>query len=55
MYKPLIYLISAFVLISCTPEKQQVDLIVTNANIYTVDDVLPKAQAFAIKDGMFAR
>ena len=53
MYKPLIYLISAFVLISCTPEKQQVDLIVTNANIYTVDDVLPKAQAFAIKDGMF--
>lgn len=53
MYKPLIYLISTFVLISCTSDKQQADFIITNANIYTVNDALPKAQAFAIKDGLF--
>ncbi len=53
MYKPLIYLIGAFALITCSPNKQQADLIITNANIYTVDDALPKAQSFAIKDGLF--
>jgi len=53
MYKPLIYLISTFVLISCSPEKQQADLIITNANIYTVNDQAQKAEAFAIKDGQF--
>ena len=53
MYKPLIYLISAIVLISCSLEKQQADLIITNANIYTVNDQAQKAQAFAIKDGQF--
>ncbi|MGI9530845.1 MAG: amidohydrolase, partial [Lutimonas sp.] len=50
MYKPLIYLIGTFVLISCSTEKQASDLIITNANIYTVNEVAPKAQAFAIKD-----
>ncbi|MDX1393661.1 MAG: amidohydrolase [Gemmatimonadota bacterium] len=29
------------------------DLIVTNANVYTVDDALPRAQAFAISGGRF--
>jgi predicted amidohydrolase YtcJ len=29
------------------------DLIVVNANVYTVDDSMPQAQAFAIKDGRF--
>jgi len=53
MYTPLIYLMSFFVLFSCTTDKQQVDLIVTNANIYTVNDNLPKAEAFAISDGKF--
>ncbi len=53
MYKPLIYLISIFVLISCSPEKHQADLIITNATIYTVNDETPKAQSFAIKDGLF--
>jgi predicted amidohydrolase YtcJ len=37
--------------ISCQQEK--VDLIVTNANIYTVDDNFSKAEAFAVKDGKF--
>ena len=53
MYKPLIYLISTFVLISCSQEKHQADLIITNANIYTVNDDEAKAQAFAVKDGLF--
>ena len=38
--------------ISCT-QKQEVDLIVTNANIYTVDDAFAKAESFAVKDGNF--
>lgn len=53
MYKPLIYLMFSFVLFSCSSDKQQVDLIVTNANIYTVNEALPKAEAFAISNGKF--
>ena len=34
-------------------QKTPVDLIVHNANIYTVDDNFSKAQAFAVKDGKF--
>ena len=37
---------------SCS-KKQEVDLIVTNANIYTVDEDFSKAYATAIKDGKF--
>ena len=33
--------------------KTKVDLIVHNANIYTVDNQFNKAQAFAVKDGIF--
>lgn len=53
MYKPLIYLIGVFLFLSCTTQKQKADLIVTNANIYTVNDILPKAEAFAVLDGKF--
>ena len=53
MYKPLIYLMFVFVLFSCTSDKQQADLIVFNANIYTVNEALPKAEAFAISNGKF--
>ena len=52
MYKPLIYLISTFVLISCIPEQQAADLIITNANIYTVNEKAPKAASFAVKDNL---
>ncbi|MFC4632469.1 amidohydrolase [Dokdonia ponticola] len=38
--------------ISCTT-KQDVDLIVTNATVYTVNDAFAKAESFAIKDGKF--
>lgn len=37
--------------ISCGPE--EVDLVVINANIYTVDKNFSKAEAFAVKDGKF--
>ena len=37
---------------SCT-QKTSVDLIVHNANVYTVDDNFSKAQAFAVNDGKF--
>jgi predicted amidohydrolase YtcJ len=53
LYNPLIYLMFTFVLFSCTSDKQQADLIITNANIYTVNDFLPKAQAFAVRNGKF--
>lgn len=39
------------ILSSCKQEK--VDLIITNANIYTVDEEFSKAEAFAVKDGKF--
>ena len=29
------------------------DLVVTNAKVYTVDDAMPRAEAFAIRDGKF--
>ena len=50
-------LIAPFALIlifmsSCN-QKTPVDLIVHNANIYTVDNDFSKAQAFAVKDGKF--
>ena len=38
--------------LSCQ-QQEQVDLIVTNANIYTVDENFGIAEAFAIKDGKF--
>ena len=37
---------------SCT-QKEQVDLIVTNANVYTVDSTFSKATTLVIKDGRF--
>ena len=46
---PLILLLLA--MLSCS--KTNVDLIVYNANIYTVDNQSGKASAFAIKDGKF--
>nr|WP_298999841.1 amidohydrolase [uncultured Allomuricauda sp.] len=39
-------------LFACTP-KEEVDLIVYNANIYTVDSDFSKASSVAIKDGKF--
>src|SRR5712692_703274 len=40
--------------VAVAAEAQDVDLVVFNANVYTVDPRLPKAQAFAVKNGRFA-
>ena len=50
--KKILYSIAIIALFaSCQQEK--VDLIVTNANVYTVDDNFSNAEAFAVKDGKF--
>ena len=51
MKRFIYFLIIPLLLTSCQQEK--VDLIVTNANIYTVDEDFSKAEAFAVKDGKF--
>lgn len=43
---------SLFLLFGCKPTKQ-VDLIVYNARVYTVDSAFTVAEAFAVKDGKF--
>ncbi len=48
----LTFLFLLCIAISCT-QKQEVDLIVTNATVYTVNDAFAKAESFAIKDGAF--
>jgi len=41
------------IFMSSCKQKTPVDLVVHNANIYTVDNDFSKAQAFAVKDGKF--
>lgn len=48
-----IYLLLVVLCLSCGKEKQQADLIVINANIYTVDEAFSNAEAFAVKDNKF--
>lgn len=43
----------ALLAFSCTKEKQEVDTIVLNAKVYTVNAAFDTAEAFAIKDGKF--
>ncbi|MCB0371644.1 MAG: amidohydrolase [Muricauda sp.] len=50
--KKILFLLLAPLFFSCNP-KEEVDLIVYNANIYTVDDAFSKACCVAIKDGKF--
>ncbi|RZK18147.1 MAG: amidohydrolase [Hymenobacter sp.] len=38
---------------SCQPAHETVDLLVTNATVYTVDSAFTKAQAFAVRGGRF--
>ncbi|MBR9846245.1 MAG: amidohydrolase [Algicola sp.] len=38
---------------SCSEEKLNVDSIIINANVYTVNNEFGKAEAFAVKDGKF--
>src|SRR5262245_46672759 len=36
------------------PDARDPDLVVFNANVYTVDAGVPRAEAFAVKDGRFS-
>ena len=49
---PAFFALILMLMTSCN-QKTPVDLIVHNANVYTVDDDFSKAQAFAVKDGKF--
>ena len=38
---------------SCGAQRETVDLLVTNATVYTVDSTFSKAESFVVKDGKF--
>lgn len=47
------WILVVLLVMGCGLSKEQVDLVVVNANIYTVDDVFSKAKAFAVQNGRF--
>lgn len=52
--KYLYFALLSVLIVSCSKkDKQEADLILTNATIYTVDPAFSKAEAFAVKDGKF--
>ncbi|WP_297765432.1 amidohydrolase [uncultured Muriicola sp.] len=51
--KKLLLLVSVIAVFSCEPSKEKADLLVLNANIYTVNDAFEMAEAFAVKNGRF--
>ncbi|WP_027124610.1 amidohydrolase [Gelidibacter mesophilus] len=51
--KKLLVLLYIALIFSCENEKIEVDSIVINGNIYTVNDDFDNAEAFVIKDGKF--
>lgn len=51
--KLIITILIISVMYSCENQKQQADLIVYNALVYTVDNSFTVQQAFAVKDGKF--
>jgi hypothetical protein len=53
--KKLLYIFILVTIFSCQKEKQHVDTLVINANVYTVNSNFDKAEAFAIKDGKFVQ
>ena len=46
-------LLALALLSSCQGKREAVDLLVTNATVYTVDSTFAKAEAFAVRDGRF--
>ncbi|TAI49540.1 amidohydrolase [Flagellimonas allohymeniacidonis] len=52
MRKSIGFLFLTLFFFACNP-KEEVDLIVYNANIYTVDETFSKATSIAVKDGKF--
>jgi len=53
MKKLILVILLLPILISCSQMKTQVDLIVFNSNVYTVDNAFSIAESFAVKDGKF--
>lgn len=53
MKKLLLSALCVVLFISCEEPKEAADLLVFNANVYTVDETQPKAEAFIVKDGKF--
>ena len=55
MIKSVTLLLAVCAVVSCGSDakKQEVDALVYNANIYTVDSTFSKAEAFAVLDGKF--
>ena len=53
MKKILTLSLLIIVFVGCDSSKEEADLLVFNANVYTVDDQFGKAEAFAVKDGKF--
>jgi predicted amidohydrolase YtcJ len=51
--KRIIFIFIAIAFISCQQEQQEVDSIIINANVYTVNYEFAKVEAFAVKDGKF--
>ena len=51
--KKLTVLLFLIICFSCSEDKQSVDSIIFNANVYTVNNDFGKAEAFAVKDGKF--
>ena len=51
--KKILTIVMITLFFSCQKEKQHVDSIIINANIYTVNEAFDKAEAFAVKDGKF--
>lgn len=49
--RKLLLILAVFTVVACQKDKQHADLIVTNANVYTVDDSFGKASAFAVRNG----
>lgn len=52
MKKLFLLLLLSLSFIGCT-QQQKADLLIINANIYTVNENFAKAEAFAVKDGKF--
>lgn len=54
MMNQLKFILPIFVFITaCQPSKMKVDLIVTNAKVYTMDEAFSMAESFAVLDGKF--
>lgn len=51
MLKTYSLLLLSFIVFSCSPKKEQADLIIHNAKIYSVDSAFSVYQAMAVKEG----